>query len=218
MKKRHLCVLFISLNIFLLVLGAAFEKAEAQAFKRVNEHDMAPLFTINDVAGKEYKLVDYKGKVTGIIFWKNPSLRCAEELAILQQLYQKYNASKGLNILAIYVPQSDEELPAQEIESMKKVIADNGITYPNLVDVGMKVFSQYGVITFPSYAVIKEDGRIGVILPVCQLSAGRNFSDATRNICWELKKRKRWSRLLISLKAKRNFIITSPCRCTPKVL
>ncbi len=164
MKRHHVNCLILFLSSFLLFLGPVVGRAEAQAFKRVSESDQAPDFSLK-VAGKEIRLSDYKGKVVGIVFWKNPSLRCAKELAILQDLYQKYNSAKGLEMIAVYVPRGDENVPPDEIADMEKVLSETGVTYPNLIDRGMKVFSTYGVITFPSYAIIKEDGRVGTILP-----------------------------------------------------
>ena len=175
MKANKTLFLLVSALVFTVIFSPEIKRAEAQAFKRVDEQDIAPDFSLKDVEGNSHRLSELKGKVTGLVFWSNPSLRCAQELEIVQELYLEHHETKGFSVLAVYIPRSDDKVEDEELSAMQEVLAASGATYPNVIDVGMKVFNTYGVITFPSYAVVNEEGRVGLIMPGLPTFGGKKL-------------------------------------------
>ena len=131
---------------------------QAQAFKRAKEGQLAPTFTLSTTEKTKLSLKDFSGKVVAVCFWKF-SDKSISELEALRGVLNKYK-DKDLEVLAIYIPESDEKVTSQEIENIKKLITDKALSYPILIDEGLKIFSKYGVITMPSLAVIDQGGKL----------------------------------------------------------
>ncbi|MBI5417949.1 tetratricopeptide repeat protein [Candidatus Poribacteria bacterium] len=140
--------------------------SESFAFKRVNEKDIAPEILLEDTEGNKIKLSDFKGnKTVSLVFWKNPSLRGEKALILYQKLFDAYRNEFPFQVLAIYVPENDDRIPEDEIKTVKQIMVNNKITYPVLIDKGMEIFSRYGVITFPSSAIVDKEGIMIYELP-----------------------------------------------------
>jgi len=86
----------------------------------------APDFTLIDLAGKEHKLSEYRGKDVMIIFWATWCPPCKIEVPDLIEL-RKTTDQENLAMLAI----SDED-PAL----VKKFVADQKLNYTVLLDKG----------------------------------------------------------------------------------
>ncbi|MEW6088983.1 MAG: redoxin domain-containing protein [bacterium] len=157
-------IFFILLLSFVAVIFLPI--AKGQAFKRIREGDPAIDFTLSDMNKTKINLKDFAGKniATGVIFWNFNSTNSTDELMVLQDLYAKYKDS-GLNILAVYVPNSDKETTFEELDKVSQIIAEKGINFAVVIDDGLKIYNQYGVVTTPSLAVIDMDNKILSILP-----------------------------------------------------
>ncbi len=130
------------------------------AFKRVNDGDPMVAFKLRDTAGSEISLTDFKGKILAILFFKHPCNRCDMAMRTLQGLYDRYNEDKGFELIAIYCPRTDEKITSDERDAVNKIMAEGGYTFPVLFDEGLKVFSDVGVITLPSLAIVGKDGKL----------------------------------------------------------
>jgi len=148
----------IKLVVLLLLFSSLVTAIPVQAFKRVDEGSEAPAFTLETTTASKISLKDYSGKVVALCFWKFGQ-KSEAELTALQQSYLTLE-SKGLEVLAIYIPISDDNVTEQEIKDINKLVADKALSFPILIDKGMSVFSTYGVITMPSLAVIDKKGKI----------------------------------------------------------
>lgn len=94
----------------------------------------APEFTLKDLEGKDYTLSSYKGKkVVMIDFWATWCNICKREMPVLQSVYKEYS-EKGVEFLGIALDEN--------IKQIKKVIAEKGVTYPILLDIGAKVATE----------------------------------------------------------------------------
>lgn len=74
------------MKAFVLLLSAFFFFSAAQAQE---EADTIPALKVKDINGKQFKLTDFKGKVTFVRMWKSydPSI---VDLAFLEWLERKY--------------------------------------------------------------------------------------------------------------------------------
>jgi peroxiredoxin len=107
-------------------------------------------FTLTDLNGKSWTLKDLKGKVVLLNFWATWCPPCRKEMPDLELLYRRFG-SQGLVILGI-----DDE----EAEKAKPFIAQQGITYPVLLDPGRKVNTLFQIEGIPKTFVYDREGKI----------------------------------------------------------
>jgi len=107
-------------------------------------------FTLADLNGKSWTLKDLKGKVVLLNFWATWCPPCRKEMPDLEALYRRFGA-EGLVILGV-----DDE----EAEKVKPFIAQQGITYPVLLDPGRKVNTLFRIEGIPKTFVYDRDGKI----------------------------------------------------------
>ncbi len=112
----------------------------------------APAFSLSDINGKTLKFPeDLKGKVVVIRFWADWCKSCAEEMPVIEKVYDKYKG-KGFVILAVNI--------GQERDTVLKFVSGIRISYPVLVDPGAMVTKRYGVTGLPITFIIDRDGTI----------------------------------------------------------
>lgn len=161
MFRNHSCN-----KIILLFLLMLFASDDILAFKRAKENEVVPEIALNDVDGKQIKISDYKGqKIIALVFWKYPSLRGETALVFFQKLNNLYQEKYPFEIIAVYVPQAVDRVTDEEVTVIRQIVANNKITFPILIDKGMEVFNRYGVITFPTSAIINKEGILVYELP-----------------------------------------------------
>ncbi len=110
---------------------------------------------MTDIAGKEHKLSDYRGRDVLLVFWATWCGPCRMEVPGLIELRRTIGENK-LAILAI-----SNEKP----DVVKKFVADQEINYTVLLDKGnmpepfgfMRIYSRTGV---PCSFFIGPDGKI----------------------------------------------------------
>jgi peroxiredoxin len=107
-------------------------------------------FTLTDLNGKSWTLKDLKGKIVMLNFWATWCPPCRKEMPDLETLYRRFGP-QGLVILGI-----DDE----EAEKVKPFIAQQGITYPVLLDPGRKVNTLFAIEGIPKTFVYDRNGKI----------------------------------------------------------
>ena len=107
-------------------------------------------FTLTDLNGKSWTLKGLKGKVVLLNFWATWCPPCRKEMPDLESLYRRFGP-QGLVILGI-----DDE----EAEKVKPFIAQQGITYPVLLDPGRKVNTLFQINGIPKTFVYDREGKI----------------------------------------------------------
>lgn len=117
--------------------------------------DLATDFNLKDVNGKMVSLKNYeeaKGYI--IVFTCNhcPFSQAYEERIIA--LDKKYQ-SKGFPVIAIN-PTDPEKYESDSYENMQKRAKEKGYTFPYLLDVGQKIFPQYGATNTPHVYVLDK--------------------------------------------------------------
>ena len=125
--------------------SAAMAKLDANERKRNDAN-----FTLDDLNGKPWTLRGFKGKVVLLNFWATWCPPCRKEMPDLESLYKRFGP-QGFVILGV----SDEDAPV-----VQKFIAQQGITYPVLLDPGRKVNTLFQIEGIPKTFVYDREGKI----------------------------------------------------------
>ncbi|MBV9468449.1 MAG: TlpA family protein disulfide reductase [Abitibacteriaceae bacterium] len=148
--RRHLSIRWL---ICLASLGVFNLLHAAQAATAIGKP--APNFVLKTVDGHRVSLSQFKGKVVFVDFWMPNCPPCVVEAPHLQQLHKKYYA-RGLRLIG--ATQSDPQ-PA----TVRAFIRQQGLTYPLVMDKGMKVAGQYQAETHPYGVLIDRAGIVRYI-------------------------------------------------------
>jgi len=135
---------------FVLLFGLFFGCSEQKIILRTGQ--TAPPFSLSDISGKTWRFPDdLKGKVVVVRFWADWCKSCAEEMPVIERVYNKYR-DKGLVILAVNI--------GQERDAVAKFANGIKISYPVLLDPGAVVTKRYGVTGLPITFIIDRSGII----------------------------------------------------------
>ena len=94
-------------------------------------------------------------KPTLIHFWSISCHLCKEAMPEVNSFRDKYKDE--LNVVAVHMPRSEKDLDLEEI----KIIAENhGITQPIFVDSKMKLTDAFENLYVPAYYVFDKDGKL----------------------------------------------------------
>jgi peroxiredoxin len=111
----------------------------------------APPFTLNDLEGRPVNLTDYRGKIVLLNFWATWCEPCKKEMPEMQTAYEQYK-DQAFVVLAINFGGKADEASS---------FAHHGhLTFPILLDPGVKVAARYGVISLPVSFFIDKEGII----------------------------------------------------------
>jgi predicted CXXCH cytochrome family protein len=147
-------VCFLSCLIFQVSAGANLEELDVGV--------KAPDFSLEDFNGQSSSLADLRGeKLTMVIFWATWSRNSGKALAKAQKLYTDYK-EKGLTVIAVNADR--QQLTADNITAVSSMVQKLGLEYPVLLDKGLSVFYDYGVIALPSIVIMDSDRTIRYIL------------------------------------------------------
>lgn len=94
-------------------------------------------------------------KPTLIHFWSISCHLCKEAMPQVNQFRDEYKDK--LNVVAVHMPRSENDL---DIEDIKKVAAEHGITQPIFVDSELKLADAFENQYVPAYYVFDKDGNL----------------------------------------------------------
>jgi peroxiredoxin len=135
---------------FVLLSGLLYGCSEQKVILRTGQ--AAPAFALSDINGKMLRFPeDLKGKVVAIRFWADWCKSCAEEMPVIEKVYNK-DKDNGLVILAVNI--------GQERDAVVKFVNGMKISYPVLLDPGTVVTKRYGVTGLPVTFIIDRNGTI----------------------------------------------------------
>ncbi|MGD0886655.1 MAG: redoxin domain-containing protein [Thermodesulfovibrionales bacterium] len=135
---------------FVLLFGLFCGCSEQKVILRTGQP--APAFALSDMNGKTLRFPeDLKGKVVAMRFWADWCKSCAEQMPVLEKVYNKYK-DNGLVILAVNI--------GQEKDAVVKFVNGIKISYPALLDPGTVVTKRYGVTGLPMTFIIDRKGII----------------------------------------------------------
>lgn len=114
---------------------------------------LAPEFTLTTLDGETISLADMRGKAVLVNIWASWCIPCRSEMPAMQRMYEEY-ADQGFVILAVNATSQDSRQDAADF------VAENGLTFPILLDIDGTVGAQYQVSALPSSFFVLPDGSI----------------------------------------------------------
>ena len=108
-------------------------------------------FSLKDINGKEVNLSDYRGSLVLVNAWATWCPPCKAEMPLLNSYYQSHH-QQGFVILAIDA--GDTQFDVSSFTSQY------GLTFPVLLDPGMKLLSGLGINSFPTSILVGRDGKV----------------------------------------------------------
>lgn len=116
-------------------------------------------FDMQDQYGFRHRLEDYEGKVIFLNVWATWCPPCRSEMPDIQALYEKYSEDPDseVAILGVAFPDLGQETDERGVTEF---LAENGYTYPVLMDTGAEMLYAYGISAFPTTFMIDRAGNI----------------------------------------------------------
>jgi Flp pilus assembly protein TadD/peroxiredoxin len=148
----------------------------------LDEGDPPKNIELRDVNGVPVNVNEHFGeRPVIIVFWEqnlsnsfiNYSL---DVIRFLNDSYEKYHESAGLEVFGVYTPVEENAIPASEFTAVRNLIKINKIKFPVLIDRGFDVFRDYGVVALPSTIMVNKKGKIEFIYPSFPLVASKLFT------------------------------------------
>jgi thiol-disulfide isomerase/thioredoxin len=96
------------------------------------------------------------GKVVLLDFWAFDCDPCIEAMPHIREMYGKYE-SKGLVIVGVHVPRTDDE---KNVTKLREAVKRMEIRFPVVSDNRQKVWTDYRCDLWPTVFVIDRDGAI----------------------------------------------------------
>jgi len=145
---------FIFLQIlsgFLLASGAQSADSSTFIIQRLPEKKVASLFTLKTAEGTQTSLSDFKGKPVIFTFWASWCETCRQEIPLIEKFFQGKS-----NQVAVFLVAIDGE----NEKKIQRIIKNQKITLPVLLDVREKIARTYGIRMVPTTFFINQEGFI----------------------------------------------------------
>jgi len=157
-RSRTQLVIIITLFLLLLGVGTAIYYGFSSASITKDASDtigpevdaQAPDFELERIDGGTLHLSDLRGKPVLINFWATWCAPCVLEMPNIQKYYEKYPGQ--FEVVAV---NADETL-----WSVNKFVKDIGVTFPVVLDPGLKVQALYRPRGLPTSFLIDAEGRV----------------------------------------------------------
>ncbi len=111
----------------------------------------APAFSLTLLDGSRVSLADWRGQVVVLAFWATWCPSCAEEMPVLQRVWEAYQG-QGVQVLAVAYQDTRAAVEARA--------AQQGLRFPIALDEDGRLARLYGVTGVPETFIIGADGRL----------------------------------------------------------
>lgn len=171
----------IRLLVYTLVLSLFLIYAPA-ANALLHEGEDAPDFSLRDIDGNPGQFSRFADRKTVIIlFWSTWSANSPNALKRFDDFYRKYG-ERSIQVIGINA--DNQTISQEDQENIKKVVKELNISFPMLLDAGLKTFHEYDVIALPSTVVITK-GKVSYGLPGLPLVGTEDMFDYLLSLAGE---------------------------------
>lgn len=119
--------------------------------------DAAPPFLLQDMAGEEVTLAQFRGQPVIINFWATWCAPCIFEMPELQTAFETHGES-GLMILAL----NRDEAPEKVGDFLANDLSVE-LTFPILLDEHAVIADSYGILNMPTTYFVDSDGIVAAV-------------------------------------------------------
>lgn len=109
-----------------------------------------------NTGGKALAMADLRGKVVAVQMWTGGCINCLNTLPYVKQWNAKYRA-KGLVIVGVHSPEFQHEHSQAYVQ---RVIANQGMTYPVVMDNDFRIWKAYKNEYWPTLYLVDKRGVI----------------------------------------------------------
>jgi len=153
---------FRALHVIVVVLVTVVLTTDVSgAFKYLSEGMPAPSFEGREVrTGEEIHSSSFlgtEGRILIVAFWATWSERSLELLEDLAEIDRDERYSR-VDILGINVERS--RLSDSERKLIAGAVTERDLPFPVIIDEGLTVFAEYGVVAVPSTAILDDTGAL----------------------------------------------------------
>lgn len=124
--------------------------AAATAFA-LSEGDRAPEIGLRDLDGNQVTIASLRGKVVLVDFWASWCEPCAEEMPVLERLYQRYRG-QGFRVVAV----SQD----RQVSNIRTFLQQHSVSFPIVHDANHAVAGRYSPPRMPSSFIIDRNGVV----------------------------------------------------------
>jgi len=118
------------------------------------EKQLAPDFTVYDLAGNAHKLSDYRGKPVVLNFWASWCGPCKSEMPDFDAAYKQYGTA--VQFLMVNLTDGYQET----VESASGFVAESGYSFPVFYDTDVDAARVYGVNAVPMTYFLDAQGYV----------------------------------------------------------
>ncbi len=148
--KKGLVLVLLWMWVFAFPLSAAsFALRGLEKGAKVSDIELAGI-TVD--GGKLSSFSGEKGLV--VIYWSTWSSRSPAILSFAEKELRRYE-EKGIRILAINA--DHQEMRSEDIAAVKAKAAELGLSFPVVLDAGLKGYNELGVISTPTTLILAKD-------------------------------------------------------------
>ncbi|KPK01052.1 MAG: hypothetical protein AMK71_07030 [Nitrospira bacterium SG8_35_4] len=159
-SHKTFCIrLITALIIFSVISLSGLSVVYAITMK---EGDAAPDFTLNSLKDEAITSSKYRGSIVFLLYLNTEQVRSLHALKNIQSLYENYR-SKGIQVLGVTAD-------AGERESILKIVKENKLDFPILVDSKRDVYGNFAIRVYPSTVIIDRGSNVAYGIPGHSLS------------------------------------------------
>lgn len=156
-----------------LIISTLMRVVHADALEGLQSGMKAPPVSLEAVGGERVNLTDFRSaRALLLVFWATWSEHSPETLERVEKLYARYR-DRGLIVLGINV--ESPALGPDEVTSVKGMVGRLRLSFPILLDRGLKAFGAYGVVAVPSSVLIGSDATILADLAAYPIAGREEF-------------------------------------------
>ncbi len=146
-------------NVIFVLCLVLFAPEASAGFKYVHEGMLSPKVEGEDLlTGERISLSGLRqDKIVAIVFWATWSERSLDELRELNEMASRLG---DLPFAIVAVNVESETISAQVRSEIEAVVKELELTFPVIVDDGLGIFYEFGVIAVPSTAIVDHEGYL----------------------------------------------------------
>jgi peroxiredoxin len=124
--------------------------AAASAFA-LDAGERAPEIGLRDLDGNRVTIASLRGNVVLVDFWASWCEPCAEEMPVLERLYQRYRG-QGFRVVAV----SQD----RQVSNVRSFLNEHSVSFPVVHDASHQVAGRYSPPRMPSSFIIDRNGVV----------------------------------------------------------